>query len=292
MNQSELLERHHLRPSGVLHVGASEGQEVETYLEAGISKQILVEALPSVFARLAARVEGISGVSAVNACISDVPAEGVAFNVADNDGQSSSLLDFGIHRDLHPDVHFVDRMEVNTVRIDQLSLDLTGIDYLVTDLQGCDLRAIRSTGRLLAQFDAVYSEVNLGRSIKGTTRSRRWTATCRRTGLSGLRRPGSHRTGVTRFTCVSAEVRSPFSDESQLSLEQAFELVAAGAASWCESADCGSLVGVPPCLVQRSPAICSRRFDESWSQVVPTADKVERQADVPVGGVTQGRGEP
>jgi FkbM family methyltransferase len=167
MNQSELLERHHLRPSGVLHVGASEGQEVETYLEAGISKQILVEALPSVFARLAARVEGISGVSAVNACISDVPAEGVAFNVADNDGQSSSLLDFGIHRDLHPDVHFVDRMEVNTVRIDQLSLDLTGIDYLVTDLQGCDLRAIRSTGRLLAQFDAVYSEVNLGQVYQG-----------------------------------------------------------------------------------------------------------------------------
>jgi FkbM family methyltransferase len=167
MNQIELLERHGLRPSGVLHVGASEGQEVEMYQAAGISKLVLIEALPDVCAKLAQNIVAIPDAYAVNACISDVPTKDTSFNVADNAGQSSSLLDFGIHRDLHPGVHFVDRITVDTIRIDQLALDLTGVDYLVTDLQGCDLRAIRSMGELLDQFDGIYSEVMRGQVYRG-----------------------------------------------------------------------------------------------------------------------------
>lgn len=167
MNQIDLLERHGLRPSGVLHVGASEGQEIELYHAAGIPKQIHVEALPDVYSRLASKAAAVPGAEAINACISDTPARGVTFNVASNGGQSSSLLEFGTHRTLHPQVEFVDRLEVNTVRLDQLPIDWAGIDYLVTDLQGCDLRAIRSAGDFLEQIEAIYAEVYRGEVYLG-----------------------------------------------------------------------------------------------------------------------------
>jgi FkbM family methyltransferase len=167
MDQVDLLARYNLRPSGVLHVGASEGQEVEMYLAAGIPKLILIEALPDVYSNLVDRIKEVPEAHAVNACISDSSVNGVKFNVASNAGQSSSLLNLGIHRDLHPDVEFIDQITVDTTRIDELRVDLSGVNYLVTDLQGCDLRAIRSAGHLLDQFTCIYSEVNNAQVYEG-----------------------------------------------------------------------------------------------------------------------------
>jgi FkbM family methyltransferase len=164
MNQAELMERYKLHPKGILHVGASEAQEAEAYHALGISRMIFVEAIPEVYIRMLSNISRYPNAEGINACVSDTSTKGVTFNIANNSGQSSSLLEFGLHRALHPEVEFSGTMKTNTVRIDELGLDLKDVDYLVTDLQGCDLRAIKGMGTLIDGFQAVYSEVNRGQT--------------------------------------------------------------------------------------------------------------------------------
>lgn len=164
---NQLMKRHGFTPKGVLHIGANTAQEAGRYAAAGITKMIFIEALPDVYEEMLVNISKFPNAVGVNACVSDVDFEKVTFNVADNQGQSSSFLNFSKHAEMHPTVKFIDKIEMFTNRIDSLGLDMTGINYLVSDLQGCDLRAIKGMGDLIDQIDAVYVEVNKGEVYEG-----------------------------------------------------------------------------------------------------------------------------
>jgi hypothetical protein len=91
----------------------------------------------------------------------------VTFHVANNNGQSSSFLELGTHKQQHPDVSFIKDIAMTTKRIDSMELDLTGIDYLSMDIQGTELMALRGMGDLLRQFKWLYIEVNRAEVYKG-----------------------------------------------------------------------------------------------------------------------------
>ena len=61
-------------------------------------------------------------------------------HVSSNDGISSSILDLALHRDIWPDVHYVDEIAVNSVRlqtaISRAGLDVGNYDALVTNTLG------------------------------------------------------------------------------------------------------------------------------------------------------------
>lgn len=160
----ELCRTHSLNLTGVLHLGANTGQEYKAYKASGITKVIFVEALPHVYNKLVNLHGGHS--TCIKACVSDVTGVRRTFHVASNGGESSSLHDFGSHKDNHPNVEFVGEIEVVTTRVDDLGLDLSGVNYLVTDLQGHDLPAIRGCGDL-SRFIAIYTEVNFEEVYKG-----------------------------------------------------------------------------------------------------------------------------
>lgn len=161
---SELFRRHGIRPAGVLHVGAHEGQEAEEYNKLGIPRVIWVEANPETFQKLNEHVGPMKGHLPMLACISDRDGQEVHFNVASNQGQSSSILPFGTHAIAHPNVRFVGKIRMVTSRLDtileQNHIQFTDGWFLNIDLQGAELLALRGLGKLISHFNWAYIEVN------------------------------------------------------------------------------------------------------------------------------------
>lgn len=161
----DLFPRHNIKPKGVLHIGSSSGQETEHYVKQGIFDVVYIEALPNVFKELVEHVKDYKGrYTCINACITEKDGDEVIFNVANNGGQSSSILEFGSHSKQHPTVKFTDKLKLETSRIDTLfktyNIDPDKYDFLNVDLQGSDLFAIKSMGELLHGFKWAYIEVN------------------------------------------------------------------------------------------------------------------------------------
>lgn len=150
-----------INPYGVLHVGANTGQESEFYCNAGVMEVIWVEGHRPTFDKLKENVRDIPGTVCIQACVSDRYSE-TFFNVANNGSQSSSLLELGHHKAIHPEVEFVDFIPVKTFRLDELLKDfnIEGDWFLNVDIQGMDLFAIKGLGEMLHKFKWVYSEVN------------------------------------------------------------------------------------------------------------------------------------
>jgi FkbM family methyltransferase len=169
-----LFKKYKLHPPGVLHLGANTGQEALAYARQGVKRVVWVEALPQAYTVLARNVAKYPGSVALLACLSDVDGEPVQFNVASNEGQSSSFLELGTHAQEHPSVKYVGRIPMTTVRADTL-LERAGVAlgpgwFLNVDLQGAELLALRGLGQLINHFDSVYVEVNERELYKGCPR--------------------------------------------------------------------------------------------------------------------------
>ena len=105
-----LVEKYNVNFKGVLHVGAHECEELNDYEKYLPRNKILwVEALPT---KVELSIQKYPNVLIENAVVSDV-VEKVRFNIANN-GQSSSILELGLHTLIHPEVHYVDCFECET----------------------------------------------------------------------------------------------------------------------------------------------------------------------------------
>jgi FkbM family methyltransferase len=168
----DLFRRHQIRACGVVHLGANKGQEAEAYAAQGIQKVIWVEALPQVFQELWIKMLSYPEHQLFQACLSDKNDEKVTFHVASNEGQSSSMFEFGTHAKEHPTVKYVDEIAMETVRLDTLfaenEVKLEGDSWFLNiDLQGAELHALRGMGTLLNHFRYAYIEVNEKGLYKG-----------------------------------------------------------------------------------------------------------------------------
>lgn len=167
----QLFPKYGIRPKGVLHVGANRGEEFEVYNELGIKNQIWVEAYEPVFQKLKDHVKSNPNAICWNACISDENYQTVTFNVSNNGSQSSSILELGTHAQVHPDVHWIQKIEMKTRRLDDLFksdyVNPLDYDFLNIDLQGAELKALKGLGQLIHNFKWAYLEVNKAELYKG-----------------------------------------------------------------------------------------------------------------------------
>ena len=163
---SYLFREHSIESKGVLHLGAHWGEEAATYQAMGVTHAIWVEAEPNAFCRLKREMVMHQRMKStcLFACLSDKDGEKVTFNVASNQGQSSSFLKFGTHAVEHPTVKYIDKIPMTTTRLDtllsSLKLSVGPGWFLNIDLQGCELLALKGMGSLLSAFDHAYIEVN------------------------------------------------------------------------------------------------------------------------------------
>ena len=167
---SELFSRHNYIPKGIIHCGASTGQERDHYALLGISKVIWIEALPDIFEELKNNVAGYPENICINTCLADKDDLEVTFNRSNNEAQSSSFLELGTHKEAHPSVHYTNSISLKTKRLDtiisELSIDVTNW-ILVADLQGAEMLMLQGADETLKKVNSCYLEVNTDYVYKG-----------------------------------------------------------------------------------------------------------------------------
>lgn len=162
------LTKHNLHFKGVLHVGAHECEEITFYNRLGIANEdvIWIDAIPQKVQQCKER--GIPNVH--NAIVTDKDDEDISFNISNN-GQSSSVLEFGTHAQEHPHVVYIGKIEGKSVTIDTFfqrnNLDSSKCNFWNFDIQGAELMALKGATQSIQHADALYLEVNQNELYKG-----------------------------------------------------------------------------------------------------------------------------
>lgn len=159
-----LLKKYNIKPTGVLHIGANEGQEAKDYFDSGVSEVVWIEAIPAVFNTLVKNIEKYPKMIGLNECVADIDGASINFNISNNEGQSSSILQLGTHKTAHPEVKYTHTIKCVTKRVDTLmkstGLDVSNYNFLNIDLQGAELLALKGLGEEINKIEYAYLEVN------------------------------------------------------------------------------------------------------------------------------------
>lgn len=166
---AKLLKDNNIIVNGVMHIGAHECEEMSFYnniLNIPSTNIVWVDALPGKVAQAKAR--GIPNV--YQAIMSDKDGEKVKFNVSNN-GQSSSILEFGTHAIEHPYVTYIDSFEGTTTTIDNFlttaGLNSSNYNFWNLDIQGAEYMALCGGVEALKNAKVLYLEVNAAELYKG-----------------------------------------------------------------------------------------------------------------------------
>jgi FkbM family methyltransferase len=164
-----LCDKYNFIPKGIIHIGAHDLEEMGAYISCGVSKIVWIEGNPDLVSKNIRRVDGESQ-KLLHALVYSEDGKNVVFNITNN-LQSSSILEFGKHKDYHPQVDFTESRPMTTTRIDSL-LNVNGInpqefDFVNLDIQGVELQALKGFGEYLYGVKYIYTEVNVGEVYKG-----------------------------------------------------------------------------------------------------------------------------
>jgi len=154
-----LVSKYNIKFTGILHVGMHEAEEIGVYEKyIGRHKILWIEAMSG---KVEYCISKFPSILIENAIISDIE-EDVTFHISNN-GQSSSILELGLHKNFHPEVHYVTSFKSRSKRLDNVISKYRSdipFNFLNLDIQGVELRALKSLGKYLENIDYIYTEVN------------------------------------------------------------------------------------------------------------------------------------
>ena len=158
--------------SYVIHIGAHLGEEYEAYKEAGVQKTFWFEANPKIYEQLVANFANQTIDNFFCQALYNVDDKEVEFKITNN-GQSSSILELGTHKQHYPNITVTDTIKVKTkifdtfVKENQNQFNLNQFKTFVNlDVQGVEHEVLLGFGDLLKEnnplfnIDAIYTEVN------------------------------------------------------------------------------------------------------------------------------------
>lgn len=164
----EFLKKYNISINGILHVGAHECEEKGLYnndLSVNDSDIIWVDANPKLTQNNINR-----GIPNCYTAVLDETEKTTMFNVTNN-GQSSSLLEFGTHAVSYPWCVVTEKFEVTTQKLSTFfesnNLDPKKYNFWNFDIQGSEYHVFRGSKELLQYVDCIYSEVNTADVYKG-----------------------------------------------------------------------------------------------------------------------------
>jgi FkbM family methyltransferase len=148
--------------SGVIHVGANSGQERGVYDQLGL-RVLWVEPIPEVFAALSANIAPFHRQKALQCLVTDKDDAEYQFHVASNEGASSSILEFGLHPDIWPEIRYQKSITLRSRTLPSLlkdaQVDVSEYDALILDTQGSELLILRGAEAILRSFAYIKVEV-------------------------------------------------------------------------------------------------------------------------------------
>lgn len=151
----EIVNAWSIQPTGVIHVGAHAAEESNDYQQYNWKPVTWIEANPLLIDHLSEIVPKEDVV--ICAALWDEDGVKIDFNIATN-GESSSLLVPAQHLNEYPEIHFTNKLNLQTKRLDSLMKDVP--NFLNLDVQGAELRVLRGMGKLINSLDYIYTEVN------------------------------------------------------------------------------------------------------------------------------------
>ena len=166
---NELIKNFNIKITGILHIGAHECEELQDYNNSGIDNKNIywIEAMED---KVELNKSKIRDINIYQAVIDDVGDKDIIFKITNN-GQSSSILDFGSHEKHHPHVKVVKTKVLKTNRmdtiIDKYNIPIDKLNFMNLDIQGVELRALKSMEKYLNHVDFIYTEVNIEEVYKG-----------------------------------------------------------------------------------------------------------------------------
>ena len=111
-----LITKYNIVFTGILHVGMHEAEEIGVYEKYIVRDKILwIEAMPD---KVKYCLSKFPSILVENAIISDIE-EDVTFHISNN-GQSSSILELGLHKSLHPEVHYINSFKSRSTKLVRL----------------------------------------------------------------------------------------------------------------------------------------------------------------------------
>ena len=161
----EVLEKTQgLKFKDVLHIGAHDCQEYEEYKENNCNRIVWVEAHPIIYDRNFKRFRSYEDSFVLNCLVAEKSHEYHWLGIANNE-QSSSILPLGTHKNLFPEVDYIQRVPMLSTKIDDILdkyyLNNLDINFLNLDIQGAELLALKGASKILANnIDIVYTEIN------------------------------------------------------------------------------------------------------------------------------------
>lgn len=148
--------------SGVIHVGANTGQEIDLYGKFGL-RVVWIEPIREVFETLKANLRGFPDQRAIQALVTDRDNEEYPFYIANNYGRSSSILDLKHHKDIWPDVNYTHTILLRSITLASLfereRIDPSDYQALIMDTQGSELLVLKGSISLLHNFKYIKTEV-------------------------------------------------------------------------------------------------------------------------------------
>jgi len=152
-----LINKYNIKIKGVLHVGAHECEEINDYeLYISRDKILWIEALPD---KVNLSKDRFPGILIEEAAVSDCN-DIVTFHRSNN-GQSSSILELGLHKQFHPHVWYIDSFVTETKMLkDIICKYQIPFNFINLDIQGAELKALKGMEEYLHNVDYIYTEVN------------------------------------------------------------------------------------------------------------------------------------
>jgi FkbM family methyltransferase len=161
---------------GVLHIGAHLGEEGADYVKGGVKYVVWIEGNRTLMRHLfdATRLLPLRQAYFCEV-LSDVEGEKLQFNITNN-GQSSSILPLGTHKEHYPHIQVVETREVVATTFKEfyrrniVKLELELIHMINIDVQGAELKVLKGFDDLLDSYQnikAIYSEVNFEQVYQG-----------------------------------------------------------------------------------------------------------------------------
>lgn len=156
-----ILVSKNIQITGALHIGAHDCEELSIYNQLKLKNEdvIWIDAINTKV--IEAQKRGIPNV--YNAVITDKDNEDCVFNVANN-GQSSSVLEFGTHSQSYPGIVYIQKIDSKTITIDTFfknnNIDASKYNFWNFDIQGAELMALKGAIESIKYVKALYLEIN------------------------------------------------------------------------------------------------------------------------------------
>ena len=155
---------------GIIHVGANLGQERDAYAKLGL-RVLWIEPIPSIFEQLTRNIRDFARQDAIKALVTNEHGKTFQFNVASNTGASSSIYEFAMHKDVWPNIEYVEQLEIESTTLSKLiedhSIPMEDYDAMLIDTQGSELMVLEGAEGLLPRIRLISVEAADFESYEG-----------------------------------------------------------------------------------------------------------------------------